>query len=70
MRTNRHELRELARTLVKPERFGRTAIEGALAPDERVLPIDQQPTIEFDSREVINAIREAEAQERVQDYGE
>lgn len=52
MRTNRHELRLLARELVTPERYGRPALEGALAPDERVLPIDEQPTIEFDSAEV------------------
>jgi len=48
----RYHLHVLAERLVTPERYGRPALEGALAPDERVLSPDEQPTIEFDSAEV------------------
>lgn len=57
------QLGELARTLVHPERYGDVAL---------------QPTIEFDSREVIDAVWDAEIAEekariianRPVDYGE
>ena len=57
------QLGELARTLVHPERYGDVAL---------------QDTIEFDSREVIDAVWDAEIEEEKQrirdqrpvDYGE